>query len=141
MNRAIIKIRGFLRPHLKRIPNDSPSRMITMRSHPWLPHSWLPHPCLTMTIATTPMTTTSMAITPMPGHDYPYSCDRTPAWPWLPYPCDHTHDYHTRAWHTLLYTLHQDGKLLNHTPTFDKLPNHTPFLGEGYDSVVWGMKM
>ena len=41
----------------------------------------------------------------------------------------------------IIYTLHQNGKLLNHTPTFDKLPNHTPFFGEGYDSVVWGMKM
>ena len=40
------------------------------------------------------------------------------------------------------------GKLLLHTPnlafitfSYPKLLNHTPFFGEGYDSVVWGMKM
>ena len=33
----------------------------------------------------------------------------------------------------ILYTLHYNGKLLNHTPTFDKLPNHTPL---GYEKVI-----
>ena len=39
----------------------------------------------------------------------------------------------------ILYTLHYNDKL-NHTSTFDKLPNHTPISGEGYEKVVRGMR-
>ena len=48
-----------------------------------------------------------------------------------PYPCYHTHGYHTYAWpwllnpcvayftlRCILYTLHYNGKLPNHTPLF-----------------------
>ena len=93
VNRAIITIREFLRPHLKRIPNES--NLAFQNDY----HATTP-------MATTLMATTLMATTPMPGHDY-YSCDHTHdyhthgyhthAWPWLPYPGDHTHGYHTHA--------------------------------------------
>ena len=81
--------------------------------------------------AITSIITTFITTTPMPDHDY------------------HTHAIISMAitliattiMPDIFYTLHQNGKLLNHTPTIDKLPNHTPFFGEGYDSVVWDMRM
>ena len=92
MNRAIIKIREFLRPHLKRISNES-NLVFQNDDH-----------------AITFMITTPMIITLMVDHGY------------------HTHVMATTFIITfmpgILYTLHQNGKLLNHTLL-------------GYDSVVW----